>query len=88
MSVVGKASRLGSLYGLSFFLPSLPLSLPPSFSSSLPSIPPSSFLQVFIARPMCKGSRSGPVVTVTLIIFCSGGQQIHNGWWERKAVTG
>ena len=59
-----------------------------SFSSTLPSIPPSSFLQVFIARPMCKGSRSGPVVTVTLIIFCSGGQQIHSGWWERKAVTG
>ena len=54
---------------LFFFLPSR-LSLPPS-SSFPPSTPPSSHM--FIERPVCKGSRSGPVVTVTLISFCSRG---------------
>ena len=71
MSVIGKASRLGSPYGLSFFLPSLP-SVPPSLLF-LPSFHSSFLPQVFIERPMCKGSRSGPVVTVTLISFCSRG---------------
>lgn len=37
---------------------------------------------------MCKGSRPGPVVTIMLIIFCSGGQQIHKGWWERTTGRG
>ena len=71
MSVIGKASRLGSPYGLSFFLPSLP-PVPPSLLF-LPSFHSSFLPQVFIECPMCKGSRSGPVVTVTLISFCSQG---------------
>lgn len=76
---------------LSSFLPSLFPSLPPSLPSLLLFLPSfhSFFLpQVFIARPMCNSSHAGPVVTVMLIIFCSGGEQIHEGWWKRKAITG
>lgn len=72
----------------SFFLSSFPPSFPPSLLLFLPSFHSSFLPQVFIARRMCKGSRPGPVVTIMLIIFCSGGQQIHKGWWERTTGRG
>lgn len=70
------------------FLPSFPPSFPPSLLLFLLSFHSLFLPQVFIAHPTCNGSHAGPVVTVMLIIFCSGGQQIHKGRWKRKAITG